>query len=92
MTVDDPNKTITEPENLDYDPGIDAELNARPGREMHDRAEVAKSTTEPDAIKTVSMDTSFFCRIPALTCLTRMAWCVYLGSLPRPTLHSPLPP
>ena len=83
-------ETVTDPETTIHDPDIDAELNARPGREIHDRAEVAKSTTEPDALKTVSMDTSFFCRISDLTCL--MAWCVYLGSLPRPILPSPLPP
>ena len=83
-------ETVTDPETIIHDPDIDAEFIVRPGREKHDRAEIAKSTTEPDAIKTVSMDAIFFCRISDLTCL--MAWCVYLGSLPRPTLPSPLPP
>ena len=90
MTVDDPNKTVTEPDNLDYDPDIDAELNARPGREMHDRAEVAKSTTKAQTTKTVSMDTIFFCRITDWPC--QVAWRVSWGPPPRPTLPSPPPP
>jgi hypothetical protein len=90
VTVDNPNKTVTEPDNLDYDPDIDAELNARPGREMHDRAEVAKSTTKAQTTKTVSMDTIFFCRITDWSC--QMAWRACAAAQPLLTLPSPLPP
>ena len=83
-------KTVTDPETIIHDPGIDAELNARPGREMHDRAEVAKSTTKAQTTKTVSMDTNFFCRIPSWPC--QMAWRVFWGHSPRPNLPSPPPP
>ena len=72
------------------DDAIDSESNARPGSEIHDRAEFAKSKFKVEATKTVSLDTNVFSEIPPLSC--QMAWCVLLGPRPHITLPSPPPP
>ena len=46
------------------DTTIDFKLNARPGRVIHDRAEIAKSQSEVLRTQTVSMDTYFFWNHP----------------------------
>ena len=72
------------------DTTIDFELNARPGRVIHDRAEFAKSRSVVLRTQTVSMDTISFFRITDLP--FQMAWCASFASPPRQTLPSPPPP
>ena len=72
------------------DPTIDFESNARPGRELHDRAEFAKSRFEVLRTQTVSFDTHFL-RIYPYPCSV-FARVFLSGPPPRPNLPSPPPP
>ena len=86
--LDDRKENVAKPNIVTFDLNIDAEPNARPGREVHDRAEFAKSKSKVEATKTVSMDTNFFCRIPSWPC--QMAWRVcFLGASTPPNPSQP---